>query len=597
MVGARDCNPPPPFFSSPRSLSHQIRESAAAKAYDAEWKWLSSPEAKQRGAAAKALAISNFQKRFPRADMSKFTTQVDFDANRKATATVLFPDGDGSWEDPLIEDQKYWSPPLKAALAALGAQQDGGFPYQLSLLQQTKPPPHPVPSVAFSDSITQSVADIFNKQVKIYVTPTDYFTTKFRQIFTKTQIKFTTAKYARKWLAKPDMSFWPQQLNFALWCATTECGVSREMLFSNTSLKLSEQVRTFYQFHVYYTTRKILYEMGGIQSKNALPDDPAFNQKDNPYDVASYKRICAEFGLDPSTDFRFTYGQNHGLGYVNIMYSDGPFAHKQWQYPPADLSNPSSQRLAGDSGTTSNNTTAFIRNDQGADTQFEHFVPDQTSGLTLNGLGRINRSIEAFGYCILGAQANTRSSILGTLGTARNTQTDFLVLIEDSIKTLNVSNGPVKYQDAIEATKVRLNLAVARGVLLLPARMIINMESIVGYNNNLRRATDAMKLGVNNQVNQGTKKASLKLMAGGPSKVKPPNSHPSNPVHKQATEAQGLAHPAPTPATPETPQPATHSTPPAQSQGVEPVDPHHVNKALIAVGTLALVGLLIYAAS
>ena len=328
----------------------------------------------------------------------------------------------GSRKDPL----KNWTQPMKGALEkkpmkdALEPPQDGGFPYELSLLPQDKP--QPVPAVAFSDSITQSIADIFNKEMNIYVTPTDYFTTKFRQIFTKTQIKFTTAKYARKWLAKPDMSFWPQQLNFALWCATTGCGVSREMLFPNSSLNLSEQIRTFYQFHVYYTTRKILYEMGGIQSKNALPDDPAFNQKDNPYDVASYKRICAEFGIDPSTDFRFTYGQNHGLGYVNIMYSDGPFAHKLWKYPPADLSNPSSQRLKGDSGTTNNNTIAFIRNDQGADKQFEHFVRNQTSGLTLNGLGRLNRSIEAFGYCILGAQANTRSSILGTLGTARNTQ-------------------------------------------------------------------------------------------------------------------------------------------------------------------------------
>ena len=587
MAGARDYNPPPPFLSSPRPFNHQIQESAAAKDYDAEWKWFSSPEAKQRAAAAKALALSDFKKRFPHAKMSRFQVQVDFDTNRKASGEVLFPDSEGSWEDPLIEDQKYWSPALKAAL---GVQQDGGFPAQLSLLQQNKPPPHPVPAVAFSDSITQSIADIFDKEVKIYVTPTDYFTTKFRQIFAKTQIKFTTAKYARKWLAKPDMSFWPQQLNFALWCATTGCGVSREMLFPS-SLNLSEQVRTFYQFHVYYTTRKILYEMGGIQSKNALPDDPAFNQKDNPYDVASYKRICAEFGIDPSTDFRFTHGQNHGLGYVNIMYSDGPFAHKQWKYPPADLSNPSSQRLAGDSGTTDNNTIAFIRNDQGADKQFEHFVPNQTSGLTLNGLGRINRSIEAFGYCILGAQANTRSSILGTLGTTRNTQTDFLVLIEDALKTLTVSNAPVKYQDAIEATKVRLNFAVARGVLLLPSRMIINTESIVGYNNNLRRATDDMKLGVNNQVNQGTKKASLKLMVGGPSKVKPPNSHPSNPVHKQATEAQGLAHPA-RPAT----QPATPPTQPTPAPVAVPVpkpelvDAHHVNKALIAVGALALVG-------
>ena len=209
-----------------------------AKDYAAEWKWMnSSPEAKQHSAAAKTQALSDFKKCFPRADMSKFIAQVEFDANRKATARVLFPDGDGSWENVLIEDSKYWSQPLKDAL---GMQQDGGFPYQLSLLQQNKP--QPVPAIAFSDSITQSVADIFNKEVKIYVTPTDYFTTKFRQIFTKTQIKFTTAKYARKWLAKPDMSFWPQQLNFALWCATTGCGVSREMLFSNSSLKLSDQI-------------------------------------------------------------------------------------------------------------------------------------------------------------------------------------------------------------------------------------------------------------------------------------------------------------------------------------------------------------------
>ena len=588
-----DYTPPPPFFSSPSPFNHQIKRSAAAKAYDAEMKWLSSSEAKQRGAAAKALALSDFKKRFPRAEMSKFQVQVDFDANRKATGLVLFPDGDGSWEDPLIEDRKYWSPAL---LAALGMQQDGGFPAQLSLIPNytNKPPPHPVPAIDFSSPIGQSVAGIFDKEVKIYVTPDDYFTTKFRQIFTKTQIKFTTAKYARKWLAKPDMSFWPQQLNFALWCATTGCGVSRELLFSsaNSNLNLSEQVRTFYQFHVYYTTRKILYEMGGIQSKNALPDDPAFNQKNNPYDVASYKRICAEFGIDPSTDFRFTHGQNHGLGYVNIMYSDGPFAHKQWKYPPSDLSNSSSQRLTGDSGTTDNNTIAFIRNDQGADKQFEHFVPNQTGGLTLNGLGRINRSIEAFGYCILGAQANTRTSILGTLGTARNTQTDFLVLIEDALKTLTVSNAPVKYQNAITATKVRLNFAVARGTLLLPARMIINTESVVGYNNNLRRATDDMKLGVNNQVNQDTKKAGLKLMDGGTSKVNPPNSHPSNPIHKQATKAQGLVKQSATPSAqsatpPATPpkQPATTKAGPVGSPATPPasksdtVDTHHVNKA------------------
>ena len=173
-----------------------------------------------------------------------------------------------------------------------GVSSRWGFPDQLSLLIQNKP--QPVPAIDLSDNITQSIGDVLNKKIKIYVTPTDYFTTKFRQIFTNTKITFRTAKNARKWLARPQMSFWPQQLNFAFRCATTGCGVSREILFSSgSSLKLTQQIHSFYLFHVYYTTRKILYELGGIQSKGALPEDPVFNQRENPCDVAAYQRICA----------------------------------------------------------------------------------------------------------------------------------------------------------------------------------------------------------------------------------------------------------------------------------------------------------------
>ena len=42
-----------------------------------------------------------------------------------------------------------------------------------------------------------------------------------------------------------------------------------------------------------------LYQLGGIQSMSALPWDPTFNQFNNHYDVASYKRICAQFRIDP----------------------------------------------------------------------------------------------------------------------------------------------------------------------------------------------------------------------------------------------------------------------------------------------------------
>ena len=72
---------------------------------------------------------------------------------------------------------------------------------------------------------------------------------------------------------------------------------------------------------------------------------------------------------------------------------------------------------------------------------------------------------------VLGAQANSHTSIIGDSGSAKNTQLDFLILVEDAIKTLDASNGPVKYQDAIKRTKTRLDFAIARGVLLMPSRM------------------------------------------------------------------------------------------------------------------------------
>ena len=222
----------------------------------------------------------------------------------------------------------------------------------------------------------------------------------------------------KKWLGGPHMSFWPQQLNFAFWCATTGCGVSREILFpSGFSLNLTPQINSFYLFHVYYTTRKILYELGGIQSKGALPDDPVFNQKDNPYDTASYKRICAELGIAPSTDFRYKKGSNHGLGKVFINITRGGSV-------PTGMSYPSAKAKFGDEGGDpgQGNLAAFIRNDDGTEKQFEYFAPNHAKGFTDIGLARIKQSIQAFCYSVLGAQANSHTSIIGDSGSAKDTQ-------------------------------------------------------------------------------------------------------------------------------------------------------------------------------
>ena len=109
--------------------SVKTKQLDVAKGLKAEMAWLSSSEAKQCPAVAKAQALSEFKKRFPNADINKFQVQVDSDTNRKATGEVLFKESDGSLTNPLIGDRKYWSQPL---MGALQMHQDSGFPMQLT---------------------------------------------------------------------------------------------------------------------------------------------------------------------------------------------------------------------------------------------------------------------------------------------------------------------------------------------------------------------------------------------------------------------------------------------------------------------------------
>ena len=139
----------------------------------------------------------------------------------------------------------------------------GGFPVELILNSH---PLLPVPAVQFEKN-PAGISELFNKKINIFVSPTEYFVTKFRDIFSKTQIKHTTGKESRSWLSGPKMKYWPQQLNFALWCATTGSGISWEIL-----TKLSQQLRGFFLFHVYFTVRRILFEMGGFRVSALFPE-------------------------------------------------------------------------------------------------------------------------------------------------------------------------------------------------------------------------------------------------------------------------------------------------------------------------------------
>src|SRR5579863_9756744 len=94
-------------------------------------------------------------------------------------------------------------------------------------------------------------------KLKIYVNETDSFQAKNLNIFTDYVLSFFNDDSIQKWLASCDMSFYQNQLNFAVWCASTGCGVS-----ANDHLNAKDNLLvSVYKFHIYYQTRKILEEM------------------------------------------------------------------------------------------------------------------------------------------------------------------------------------------------------------------------------------------------------------------------------------------------------------------------------------------------
>ena len=390
-----------------------------------------------------------------------------------------------------------------------------GFPLELT---HNPNPKLEIPAVPFNSETLNTLKDALVQQ-EIYVTPSDKFKIKFRDIFTDTVITHRSSHESRRWLAGPNFEYWPQTLNFAFFAATTGCGVSRRILFedkmrdgkndlTDSELKLPPQGRSFFWFHVYFTVRRILFELGGPQNSLPLPGDTAFSQTENKYDIPSFERICAEFGISPNTDFRFTRGDNHGLGSVFEYFTTSGYTKTPFKYPSKET------KFEDEGGRASDgNLVPYIENTE-ARNQYEYFLCPVSHGLTSSGLSRINQSIESFCYAILGSQVDVRSSIAGSQGSAIEAQRQFLSMVEDAIRNPDISKSVQRFQLAIESAKVRLDLAISPGLWLLPSKMVVNTESVVGYNNKLKKATSFMRIGVNSDLNIPVRRSALKHNLG-----------------------------------------------------------------------------------
>ena len=471
-----------------------------------------------------------FKSRYPKANFSDFKTEDFF-----GKPNIFFHNKAGDEETAVFDDDGkdfrpsiYFSKEMKRQLGLAP-----GFPLELT---HNPNPKLEIPAVPFNSEALNTLKDALVQQ-EIYVTPSDKFKIKFRDIFTDTVITHRSSHESRRWLAEPNFEYFPQQLNFAFFCATTGCGVSRRILFedkmrdgkndlTDSELILPPQVRSFFWFHVYFTVRRILFELGGVQNSLPLPGDTAFSQTENKYDIPSFERICAEFGISPNADFRFTRGDNHGLGSVFEYFTNSGYTKTPFKYPSKET------KFEDEGGRASDgNLVPYIENTE-ARNQYEYFLCPVSHGLTCAGLSRINQSIESFCYAILGSQVDVRSSISGSQGSAIETQRQFLSMVEDAIRNPDISKSVQRFQLAIESAKVRLDLAISPGLWLLPSKMVVNTESVVGYNNKLKKATSFMRIGVNSDLNIPVRRSAPKHNLGSRT-VKLPHSVVETPETKE----------------------------------------------------------------
>ena len=91
----------------------------------------------------------------------------------------------------------------------------------------------------------------------------------------------------KKYLDQSTMSNWYNQLNFAIYCATSGCGVSADNHINHQD----PLVRSIFRFHIYFTIRKILHQL-----QVPLPGNKSFNEFNNYYDKQKYEQLRIEFG-------------------------------------------------------------------------------------------------------------------------------------------------------------------------------------------------------------------------------------------------------------------------------------------------------------
>jgi hypothetical protein len=149
-------------------------------------------------------------------------------------------------------------------------------------------------------------------------------------------------------------------------------------------------------------------------------------------------------------------------------------------------------------------------------------------------------------------------------------------------------NSIKRYQDAITNTHSQLDYAIGQNMYLLPSNMVLEVGSIVQYNNNIKIANYQMTFGINEDINQP------RVPSAQPRPYNHPKARPSNNitfVMKSGTLTKHQPQKLISEQVPKTVEPKVHGV--LQTKTM-PEQNHDKDRLYFALGLGAVVGGVAY---
>ena len=259
-------------------------------------------------------------------------------------------------------------------------------------------------------------------------------------------------------------TIWQSELNFAVFCASSACGVSVEHLNAKEPM-----IRSIYRFHFYYHIRRILKIL-----EIPLPYENSFDQYNNPYNHEKFIGICSEYGVS-----------NDLTKWRNQKY------FSTWQSRAWEMGKP---------GMSYINENSFSR-----------WIIEKSDGLTMLGLQKLSESVRDYTYLILTSQTSTRGPVVGHEAQNLDAQRTFLNTFENIVsRRVNIPEDIRRLQKTLQYARIKVDYVIGEFVYMLPSDMNLRIGKVKDYNNKILISSPSFKIGTNVKINLDGEQAKLK---------------------------------------------------------------------------------------